>query len=68
MNWKKTSIIVTMGNDNYPKKKKATTFNNIVSDPTEEQIEQFVDALLLLSDGDTYLGSQIIKHDELGAK
>ncbi|KRO00320.1 hypothetical protein [Companilactobacillus kimchiensis] len=63
MNWKKTSIIVTMGNDKYPKKVKATTYNNIVQDPTEEQIKAFVDGLLLLSDGDVYYSTQVIKHD-----
>jgi len=68
MSWKKTSIIVTMGNDNYPKKRKTFTYNNIVQDPTKEQVKQFVDGLLLLADGDTYLGSQVIKHDELGAE
>lgn len=68
MSWKKTSVVITMGNDKYPKGMKATTFNNIVEDPTKEQISLFAQGLQLLSDGDVFLGSEIIKHDELGAE
>lgn len=64
MEWKRTSIIVTMGNDMYPDNGiKRFTFNNIVADPTKEQVKQFVSGLLLLSDGDSYLGSEIVKHN-----
>ncbi|MQS76932.1 hypothetical protein [Companilactobacillus halodurans] len=68
MSWKKTSIIITMGNDKYNKGKKSTTYNNIIENPTQEQIKMFSDGLLLLSDGDVFLGSEVIKHDELGAE
>jgi len=67
MSWKKTSIIVTMGNDNYPKGYKKTTFNNITPNPTKEQLDLFVQGLKLLS-GDTHLGTEVIKHDQLGAE
>ena len=68
MSWKKTSIKITMGNKVYPNGVKTTTYNNIVPDPTKEQIKQFAQGLLLLSDGDTFLGSEVIKYDELGAE
>lgn len=69
MSWKKTSITITMSNPNYPNKGlKTTIYNNIVPDPTKEQIQEFGQALELLSDDDTFVGSEIIKHDELGAK
>ncbi|WP_334332080.1 MULTISPECIES: DUF1659 domain-containing protein [unclassified Companilactobacillus] len=65
MNWKKTSIIVTLNNENYARGKKARTFNNIVENPTEEQIKLFTDALLLLSNGDTLGDTEVVKHDTL---
>lgn len=68
MSWKKTSITVVMGNDKYPKGTRTATFNNIVPDPTEEQIKSFAEGLQLLSDGDTYLGSEVIKYDQLSAE
>lgn len=68
MSWKKTAVTITMGNEKYPKGLKTTIYNNIVPDPTKEQIQQFGEALELLSDGDTFMGSEIIKYDQLGAK
>lgn len=68
MSWKKTSIMIIMGNEKYPKGKKITTFNNIVAELTAEQIKLFAEGLQLLSDGDTFLGSEIIKHDALSAE
>lgn len=65
MDWSKTSIAVKMGNANYPKGVKTTIYNNIIQDPTKEQINMFVEGLLLLSDGDSHLGTQVIKHNEL---
>lgn len=65
MDWSKTSIAVKMGNANYPKGIKTTTYNNIVKDPTKEQIDLFIEGLLLLSDGDSHLDTQVIKRDEL---
>ncbi|AUI72508.1 hypothetical protein [Companilactobacillus alimentarius] len=66
--WKKTSIIVTMANDNYPNGKRAKTFNNIVEKPTEEQIALFTQGLLMLSDGDLLYGTEVIKHNTLDVK
>jgi hypothetical protein len=65
MDWSRTSIAVKMGNANYPKGVKTIIYNNIVKDPTKEQIDMFVEGLLLLSDGDSHLGTQVIKRDEL---
>lgn len=65
MNWKKTSIIVTLNNENYANSKKARTFNNIVENPTEDQIKLFTDGLLLLSNGDTLGDTEVVKHDTL---
>lgn len=68
MSWNKTSITVTLANDKYPKNRRRAIFNNIVQDPTAEQINLFVSGLLLLSDGDTHLGTEVTKHDELTAE
>lgn len=65
MNWKKTSIIVTLNNENYANGKKARTFNNIVENPTEDQIKLFTDGLLLLSSGDTLGDTEVVKHNTL---
>lgn len=63
MSWKKTSIIVKLGNENYPKGYVTKTFNNIVENPTKEQIDTFIEGLLLLTDGDSLMHTEIIRHD-----
>lgn len=68
MSWKKTSIVVNVANDKYPKGKKKRNFNNIVENPTKEQMDLFVEGLLLLSDGDTHINTEVIKHDVQGAE
>jgi len=68
MSWKKTAINITMGNADYPQGVKVTRFNNIVEEPTKEQIEQFAEGLVMLSNGDTYLGSEIIKYTQQSAE
>ncbi|MFH5810742.1 hypothetical protein [Companilactobacillus sp. FL22-1] len=68
MSWKKTAINITMGNDKYPKGIRVFRFNNIVEEPTTDQIETFAQGLVLLSDGDTYLGSEIVKYTQQSAK
>ncbi|ALB29615.1 hypothetical protein [Companilactobacillus heilongjiangensis] len=68
MSWKKTAITITMGNDKYPKGIKVIRFNNIVEEPTKEQLQQFAEGLVLLSDGDSYLGSEIVKYTQQSAK
>jgi len=68
MDWKKTSIVVTLNNSKYPKGHKGKSFNNIVPEPTKEQIDLFVEALLMLSDGSTVTGTEIIRHNTLIAE
>jgi hypothetical protein len=68
MSWKKTAVNITMGNERYPKGIKVIRFNNIVEDPTKEQIQMFAEGLVLLSDGDSYLGSEIVKYTQQSAK
>ena len=66
MNWKKTTINLKMGNDEYPKGYKIIPFSNIVENPSKEQVETLAEGLTLLS-GDKFLGSEIIRHDTLNA-
>ncbi len=68
MSWSKTSIIVTTSNPKYPKGKLTKTYNNIVENPTEEQIKLFTQGLLMLSDGDTLFRTELVKHDTELAK
>lgn len=63
--WKKTAIVVTMANEKYPKGKRAINFNNIVENPTQEQIDLFTQGLVLLSDGDELYGTEVIKHNTM---
>jgi len=65
MDWEKTSINLTMTNDKYAKGKMVRNFNNIVANPTKEQIDLLVVGLIMLSDGDAFLKAEIIKHDEM---
>ena len=67
MSWKKTAIKIIMANQDYPDGIKIFTYNNIVENPTREQIKMLAEGLQLLSNGDAYLGSEVIKHDELSA-
>lgn len=68
MSWKRTSIAITMANPKYPKGVKVFNFNNVIPDPTREQLDMFAEGLVLLSNGDVYGGVEIIKHDELDAE
>lgn len=68
MSWKRTSIKMIMGNQNYPGGIKVFTYNNIIENPTREQIKLFSEGLQLLSNGDAFLGSEVVKHDELSAE
>ncbi|KRK64876.1 hypothetical protein FC72_GL001931 [Companilactobacillus tucceti DSM 20183] len=65
MDWEKTSINLTMTNDKYAKGKMVRSFNNIVANPTKEQIDLLVEGLIMLSDGDAFLKAEIIKHDAM---
>ncbi|WP_334329657.1 hypothetical protein [Companilactobacillus sp. HBUAS59699] len=65
MSWKRTSINVTMANDKYIGGKKVKPFNNVVQEPTKEQIALFSDALAMLSDGDTFVKAEIVKHTDI---
>ena len=67
MSWKRTSIKIIMANKDYPNGIKFFTYNNIIEEPTREKIKMFAEGLQLLSNGDAYLGSEVIKHDELSA-
>lgn len=57
-----------MANEKYPKGKRAINFNNIVENPTQEQIDLFTQGLVLLSDGDELYGTEVIKHNTMDAE
>lgn len=65
MNWNKTSINMTMANENYKDGKAVRGFQNIIKEPTKEQIKTFSEALVSLSDGDTFLKAEIVQHTDL---
>lgn len=65
MSWKRTSINVTMANDKYIGGKKVKPFNNVIQEPTKEQIALFSEALTILSDGDTFVNAEIVKHTDI---
>lgn len=60
MNWEKTTIKLRFNNEKYKKGYIIRTFNNIIEEPTEEQLQTFIDGLLLLSDGDTFSTATIL--------
>ncbi|MFD1472228.1 hypothetical protein [Companilactobacillus mishanensis] len=65
MDWEKTSIRVTMANDkNYEKGYIVRTFNNIVPNPTQEQINLLGEALELISKGDKFQKAEVVLHNK----
>ncbi len=65
MDWEKTSIKLTLNNENkYTKGYIVRTFNNIVPEPTQAQLKLFIEAIELLSDGDVFTKAEILEHDK----
>ncbi|WP_125567028.1 hypothetical protein [Companilactobacillus insicii] len=65
MSWKRTSLNVTMANDKYVGGKKIKPFNNVVKEPTKEQINLFSEALTILSDGDAFVKAEVVQHTDV---
>lgn len=60
MDWLKTSIKLTLKNENkYAKKIIGRNFTNIIADPKPEQIQLFAEAIEMLSDGDEFLDAEV---------
>ncbi|AKP67253.1 hypothetical protein [Companilactobacillus ginsenosidimutans] len=69
MDWEKTSLKVEFINEkNYKNGKMTRTFNNIVPNPTSEQIELFIEGILLLTKGDTLGNTEILTHNKYISK
>lgn len=65
MDWEKTSIRLKFINANkYTNGHIVRTFNNIVADPTPEQLKTFAQAIELLSDGDTFSSGEVLLKDK----
>lgn len=64
MDWEKTTIKLRFNNGKYKNGFIVRTFNNITQEPTEEQLQTFIDALLLLSDGDTFSAATITSREK----
>ncbi|WP_129045462.1 hypothetical protein [Companilactobacillus metriopterae] len=65
MSWEKTLINLTLKNDAYSGGTAVKRFNNIIQEPSKEQIQLLSDAIVMLSDGDQLLSSQIVKHENV---
>ncbi|WP_125772539.1 hypothetical protein [Companilactobacillus furfuricola] len=65
MDWQKTTIKLRFNNDEkYKKGYIVRTFNNIVEKPTDKQVQDLIDGILLLSDGDTFSTAIISDNDK----
>ncbi|WP_025025141.1 hypothetical protein [Companilactobacillus nodensis] len=65
MSWKRTSINVTMANDKYVGGKKTKPFGNVIQEPSKDQINLFSEALTMLSDGDSFIKAEVVKHTDV---
>ncbi|APX71911.1 hypothetical protein M5C72_01865 [Companilactobacillus allii] len=65
MNWNKTTINMTMANENYTDGKAVRGFQNIVKEPTPEQLKTFAGVLETLSNGDIFLKAEVVQHTDM---
>jgi len=64
MSWNKTSINMTMANENYKDGKAIRGFQNVIKEPTTEQINKLSEVLVMLSNGDTFLKAEVVQHTD----